>query len=151
MVLHTDLKEQMKKALKAREAVRLSVIRNILTACTNELVSKKKTPQDILDDDGVLVVIKRLAKQRQDSIEQFEKGGRDDLASQEKEELVVLETYLPAMMSLEDITIITEAKIKELGFSDKAKMGQLIGLLMKELGGTADGKDVKTAVESLLS
>ncbi len=151
MPKHEELKSSLKDALKNKEVVRLRVIRSILTALTNELVSQGKKPQEILSDNDVLKVIKRLAKQRQDSITQFAAGGRADLAEIEKEELAVLNTYLPQMMSLEEIRPIVTAKKIELGIEDKGKLGQLIGAVLKELQGQADGQDVKTAVEELFN
>ena len=150
MSLHETIKGELKEALRAKEEVRLRTIRGMLTAFTNELVATGKTPQDMLDDDGVLTVIKRLAKQRKDSIEQFEAAGRNDLAQTEKDELVVLEAYLPQMMTQEELEPIVKAKIEELGVTDKSKIGQLIGILMKDLGGKADGSDVKAVAEKLL-
>lgn len=150
MALHQDIKDQLKEAMKAKEATRLSVIRGMLTAFTNELVATGKTPQDMLEDDAVMSVIKRLAKQRKDSIEQYEAAGRQELADTEKEELAVLETYLPQMMSQDEIRPIAEAKKAELDVEDKSKMGVLIGAVMKECGGQADGGDVKAVVEELL-
>ncbi len=135
--------------MKAKELTRLSVIRGILTACTNELVATGKTPQDWLSDDQVLAVIKRLAKQRKESIVQYEAAGRSELAEPEKEELVILEAYLPQTLSPDDIRPIAVAKKTELGIDDKAKMGMLVGAVMKELKGKADGGDVKAVVESL--
>lgn len=149
MSLQTTIKDQMKEAMKAKEAVRLSVLRNILSAITNELVAKGKTPQDELGDDDVLAVIKRLSKQRKDSIEQFEKGGRPELAEKEQEELVVLEAFLPQMMGQDEIRPIAEAKKVELGVDDPAKKGILVGAVMKELAGKADGADVKAVVDLL--
>lgn len=149
MSLHQDIKDSLKEAMKAKEVVRLRVIRGILTALTNELVATGKTPQDTLTDEEVLAVIKRLAKQRKESITQYEAANRPELAEPEKEELVVLETYLPQMMSQEEIRPIAEAKKAELGIDDKSKMGMLVGAVMKELSGKADGGDVKTVVESL--
>lgn len=149
MSLHTSLRDSLKEALKAKDAVKLRTVRSIMTACTNELVATGKTPQDILDDAGTLSVIKRLAKQRRESILQFEAAGRQELADPEKEELAVLEAYLPTLMSVDAIRPIAEAKKIELGISDKSKLGQLVGAVMKELGGKADGGDVKTVVESL--
>lgn len=151
MDLHTQIREELKEAMKAHDAVKLRTVRSMLTAFTNELVSTGRTPQTPLDDAGVLGVIKRLAKQRKESIAQFEAGGREDLAVVEREELVVLESYLPQMMSPEEIRPIVAAKIAELGAPDKSKMGMLIGSLMKELNGKADGGDVKAVVEELLS
>lgn len=149
MSLHEDIKGELKEAMKAKEATRLSVIRSMLTAFTNELVATSRTPQDTLKDDEVLGVIKRLAKQRKESIVQYEAAGRQELADPEKEELVILEAYLPQLMSQAEIRPIAEAKKAELGVENKAKMGVLIGAVMKELGGKADGGDVKVVVESL--
>lgn len=150
MPLHSDIREQLKDALRARDAVRLRTIRSMLAAFTNELVAMGKKPNEMPPDDQVRAVIKRLAKQRKDSIEQFQKGGREDLVVQEQAELAVLEGYLPRMMSLEEIEPIARAKKEQLNITDKSKIGQLMGAVMKELGGKADGTDVKTIVERLL-
>ncbi|MFN3188702.1 MAG: GatB/YqeY domain-containing protein [Candidatus Paceibacteria bacterium] len=149
MTLHESLRESLKEALKAKDAVKLRTVRSIMTACTNELVATGKTPQDMLDDAGVLAVIKRLAKQRKESILQYEAASRPELAEPEKEELVVLEAYLPTLMNQDAIRPIAEAKKAELGIEDKSKMGMLVGAVMKELAGKADGGDVKVVVESL--
>ncbi len=122
----------------------------MLTAFTNELVATGSTPQGTLEDDKVLTVIKRLANQRKDSIQQYEAANRPELAVPEKEELAVLESYLPQMMSEQEIEPIARAKIAELG-ADKSKMGVVIGAILKETAGRADGKDVKAVVERLLS
>jgi len=148
-MLHEQIKEEIKEAMKAREAIRLEVLRSILAAFTNELVATGKTPQDIIDDDTALTVIKRLAKQRKDSIEQFKKGGRSDLSDKELEELTHLEKFLPETMSKEEIKKIAQAKKSEFKIEDKAKMGILMGAIMKDLKGRADGGDVKEIVESL--
>ena len=150
-MLHEDIKGTLKEAMKARDEVRLRTVRSMLTAFMNELVATGKKPQEILDDAGVLAVIKRLAKQRKDSIEQFEAAGRNELAQVEKDELTVLETYLPTLMSRDAIRPIAAAKIAELGAVDKSKMGLLVGALMKELAGQADGADVKAVIEELLA
>ncbi|GMQ94952.1 MAG: GatB/YqeY domain-containing protein [Patescibacteria group bacterium] len=149
-MIYEDIKEEIKSAMRSKDVLRLSVLRNILSAFTNELVATGKTPQDALGDEEALAVIKRLAKQRKDSITQFEKGGRQDLAKEEREELAVLEQYLPQMMGKEDIRNIVEAKKAELGIEDKAKMGMLMGAVMKETAGRADGNSVKAVVEELL-
>jgi uncharacterized protein YqeY len=149
MTLHESLRESLKEAMKAKDAVKLRTVRSIMTACTNELVATGKTPQDMLDDAGVLAVIKRLAKQRKESIIQFEAANRPELAEPEKEELVVLEAYLPTLMTQEAIRPIAVAKMAELGITDKSKLGVLVGAVMKELAGKADGGDVKAVVESL--
>jgi len=149
MSLHEQIRNEIKEAMKSKDTVRLNVLRGVLTAFTNELVATGKTPQDELDDDMALAVIKRLAKQRKDSIEQFEKGGRKDLADKEREELIHLEKFLPETMNKDDIKKIAEAKKAELGVEDRSKMGMLMGAIMKELKDKADGGDVKEVVESL--
>ncbi len=149
MGLHEDVRESLKDAMKARDAVKLRTVRSILTAFTNELVATGKTPQDVITDENGMAVIKRLAKQRKDSIEQYEAASRNDLSEPEKEELAVLEAYLPTLMSQEAILPIAIAKKAELGVEDKSKMGILVGAIMKELGGKADGADVKKVVEGL--
>lgn len=151
MSIENTIKEALKEAMKNKDEVRLSVMRNIKAACTNELVATGQTPQSEVTDELALTVIKRLAKQRKDSIEQFRNGGREDLAIQEEKELTVLEELLPKMMSQDQIRPVAEKKKSELGVEDKSKMGILIGAIMKELGGQADGADVKTVVESLFN
>jgi hypothetical protein len=145
------LKEQMKDAMRAKDHVRLAVIRGLLTAMTNEAISKGKGPDGVLSDNEVLAVISRAAKQRKDSIEQFEKGGRPELAENEKAELVVLETMLPAQMNEEDIRAAAQAKATDMGITNKSGANQLMGALMKDLKGTADGTVVKAVVDSLFS
>ena len=149
MSLHEQIKSSLKDALKAREEVRLRTIRSMMTAFTNEAVATGGTPQTILTDEQALTVIKRLAKQRKESIVQYEAANRPELAVPEKAELIELETYLPTLMSREEILPIAEAKKAELGVEDKSKLGQLVGAVMKELAGKADGGDVKAVVESL--
>ena len=149
MSLHDQLRESLKTAMKAKDAVALTTIRSIMTACTNELVATGRTPQDQLDDAGILAVIKRLAKQRKESIVQYEAAGRIDLAEPEKLELALLDAYLPTLMSQDEIRPVAEAKKAELGVTDKSKLGILVGAVMKELAGRADGGDVKAVVESL--
>ena len=151
MTLQQTIKDQMKEAMKAKDTVRLGVVRGLSSAFTNELVAMKKMPTDELSDEEVLNVIRRAVKQRKDSIDQFTKGGRADLAETEQAELAILETYLPAMMSKEDVRKIAEAKKVELGVIDKTGAGKLMGVLMKELKGKADGDTVKAVVDELLS
>lgn len=149
MGLHESIKAELKEAMKAKDEVGLRTVRSMLTAFTNELVATGKTPQDLLEDENVLAVIKRLAKQRKESITQYEAANRPELAEPEKAELVVLEAYLPQLMSEDELKPIVAAKKAELGVDDKSKMGILIGALMKDLQGKADGGAVKKLVEEL--
>lgn len=139
----------MTDAMKAREEVKLRVLRGLVAAFTNELVAKKRKPDEELTDEEVLVVIKRAVKQRQDSIEQFKKGGREDLVETEEEELQVLQLYMPETMGVDEIRKVAEAKKAELKIDDKAKMGMLMGAVMSELKNNADGNLVKKVVESM--
>lgn len=161
MAIHETLKKSIPDALRAHDEVKLRTLRSLVTAMTNEVVAKKRKPDEYLNEDEALAVIKRSVNQHKDSIEQFEKASRNDLAEPEKAELAILESYLPAMMGREEIMVIAKAKMAELGVSGKADAGKpgvtsdvtpgkFTGALMKELKGKADGGDVKSVVDSLL-
>lgn len=135
----------------AKDAVRLLVVRGLVTAATNELVAKGKKPTDTLTPEEVQAIIARAVKQRKDSISQFTAGNRADLAQIEQAELSILEAMLPAQMSEAEIEAAVRAKLAEGGPIDKAKAGQFIGAVMKDLKGKADGALVKAAVEKVLA
>jgi len=149
--MQETIKAKIKESMIAKDALALSVYRGISAAFTSEVMAKGKTPQDTLTDDECIVVLKKLAKQRKDSIDQFQKGGRADLADSEIAELMIIETFLPKNASKEEILKVAETKKAELGITDKAKVGILTGAVMKEFKGNADGNDVKEVVESLFS
>jgi len=149
MSLQETIKDGIKDAMKAKDETRLLVMRGVSAAFTNELVNTKRKPTDMLTDDEALAVITRLAKQRKDSIDQFRSGGREDLAENEERELAVLQAFLPAMMPMDEVRKIAEAKKAELGIADGSKKGMLMAALMKDLKGKADGGDVKAAVDGL--
>ena len=151
MTLHQKIKAEIPDAMRAKDAVKLTVVRGLASAFMNELVAKKRKPTEELRDDEALAVIKRAVNQHKDSIDQFTKGGRKDLVKNEELELVILESYLPKMSSKAEIKKAAEGAIKKLGAIDKSKIGQLTGVVMKELKGNADGNDVKAVLESLLS
>ena len=150
-MLHTDIKEKIKDAMRAKDALRLEVLRGMTTAFVNELVAMRRTPQEFLEDDKALTVVKRLVKQRKDSHEQFTAGGRPELAAKEAAELDILSEFLSAMMGRDAILEIAKKKQAELGITDKSGMGKLMGAIIKETQGAADGSDVKAVVESLFS
>lgn len=149
MKILEQIKENLKDAMRAKDEAKVLVFRSIISACTNHLVATNRKPQDELPEEEVIDVIRKLAKQRKDSIEQFEKGGREDLVNKEKVELVILEEFLPKLMSDDEIKAFVETKKAELGVTDKSKMGILVGALMKDLKGRADGADVKRVVEGI--
>lgn len=115
MSLQADIKAGLKEAMIAKDSVKMTVIRGLMTAFTNELVATARTPQSELADDEAITVIRRAVKQRKDSIEQFTNGGRPELAESEQAELTILETYLPKLMSQDEIRPLAVAKKAELG------------------------------------
>jgi uncharacterized protein len=147
-MLAQKVREDMKTAMKARDSLRLDTLRGALSAFTNELVAKGQKPTENISDADATVVLKRLAKQRKDSAEQFEKGGRAELAAKELSELKIIEEYLPVSASREEIERIARAKKEELKV-DASGAGKLTGVVMKELGGNADGAVVKEVIASL--
>ena len=151
MTLHETIKAGIPDALRAKDEVRLRTLRSLASAMTNEVVAKKRKPDEFLTDEEALVVVKRAANQRKDSIEQFEAAGRPELAVPEKEELVVLESLLPEQMSTEEIEMVVKAKMAELGISEKKDAGRFTGAVMQELKGRADGGAVKAVIDSLLT
>lgn len=147
--MHETIKKQIVEAMRSKDALRLEVLRGLQALFSNELIAKKSS-EPFLKDEDVLAIIKRSVKQRKDSIEQFEKGGRNDLAKKEKAELAILEAFLPATMSKEEIKKVIKGRMGTSGPMDKAKIGQFIGMMMKELKGKADGADVKAVVDELV-
>jgi len=151
MSIQQNMRDGIKDAMLKKDSVRLTVLRGLITNFTNELVAKGKKPQEELTDEEALAVIKRAVKQRKDSIEQFTKGNRLDLVENENAELKILETFLPKMMSREDILKVATAKKAELNITDKAGLGKFMGVLIKEFKGQADNAVVKEVVESLFN
>ena len=149
MLLHEQIKNGIKEALMAKDTIKLETFRAMSAAFTNDLVAKGKKPNEMLSDEEALSVIIRLAKQRRDSIDQYQKGGRADLVQEEQAQLAVLEVFLPKLMGKDEIIKIAEAKKAELGITDATKKGMLMSALMKDLKGKADGVLVKEVVDSL--
>jgi len=151
MAIHESIKQAIPEALRAKDEVRLRTLRSLSSAMTNEVVAKKRKPDEFLTDEEAVAVLKRAGNQRKDSIDQFDTAGRADLSATEKEELAIIELLLPAMMNREDIEKVARTKMAELNVSSKQDAGKFIGAIMKELKGKADGGDVKAVVDSLLS
>jgi uncharacterized protein YqeY len=144
-----QIRSEIPVAMKARDTVRLDTLRGAVTAFTNELVAKGRKPTDELTDPEAMAVLKRLAKQRKDAIEQFEKGGRPELAEKESQELKIIEAYIPQGTPRAEIERVAKAKKAELGVTDASGIGKLTGAVMKEFAGSADGNDVKEVVAAL--
>jgi len=148
MTMQEQIRADMVASMKAKEEVRLRVLRSLITAFTNELTATKRTPHDSLEDEEVLTVIRRALKQRREAAQQYRDGSREDLATNEEEEAAVLEVYLPQMMSKEEIEAVVAKKKEEMGVTNKSDMGKLMGAVMGELKGKADGGDVKDVVNA---
>src|SRR3989344_8932965 len=150
-MLTAKIRTDMTAAMKARDDLRVQTLRGALAAFTNELVAKDKKPTEELDDKDAVTVLKRLAKQRKEAAEVYEKGGRAELAAKESKELKIIEEYLPQTASREEIEKVARAKKESLGVADAAGAGKLMGAVLKEFAGRADGNDVKKVVQSLFS
>lgn len=137
--------------MKAKKEPELTVLRGLISMFTQELTNTKRTPQDTLSNEEALAVIRRAVKQRADSAAQFRAGNRPELAETEEAESAILSAYLPQMMSREQILPIVREKITELAVVDKSKSGLLVGAIMKDLKGKADGADVKAVVDEELT
>lgn len=148
-MLHEQIKNGIKEAMMSKDTLKLETYRAMSAAFTNELVAKGKKPNEMLDDVDALAVITRLSKQRKDSIDQYKKGGREDLVKEEADQLAILETFLPKMMERGEVEKIAKSKKEELGITDATKKGMLMSALMKDLKGKADGTLVKEVVDAL--
>ena len=146
MSLLDRLSNDMKLAMKAQDKTRLSVIRMVLSAVKYVEIEKKAS----LTDDQVLDVLAREVKQRKDSLAEFERGNREDLVAKVKEELAILADYLPEQLSEKAVRELITAVIKEVGATGKADMGRVMGAVMPQLKGRADGKLINTIVQELL-
>lgn len=143
--IHNDLKE----AMKAGDALKRDTLRMLDSAIKNTEIEKMKRETGLADEE-VIEVAARAVKQRKDSIEQYEKGGRADLAEKEKQELEILLAYLPEQMDEDNIREVVKGVIAETGASSKTDMGKVMGQAMGKLKGQADGNVVKKIVEEVL-
>lgn len=143
--LNETINSDMKVAMRERDKVSLNTIRALKTAITNAGIQKSGAGTE-LEEPEIVSIIRKQIKQRQDSIDQFEKAGRTELASNEKLEISILEKYLPAAMSDEEIIAAVESAISESGAESKKDMGKVMKLLQQNTGGRADGKKLSQEV-----
>ena len=147
MTISEQVEKDLVAAMKAREELRLSVLRMAKTALKHKQVELGKA----LSDDEAIAVLRTLVKQRRDSVEQFRKGGREDLAAKEEAETEILQTYLPAAASDEEIVAAVAAAITETGASGPQDLGKVMKVAMQKLAGkNADGKRVNQTVRAKL-
>ena len=148
MTLKEQLQKDLIESMKSHDEVRTGAIRMIKAAVLKFEVSGEKK---VATDEEVLTIIAKEVKQRKDSIEQFKAGGREDLAKVEEGELAILEKYLPAQMSEEEVLAIAKEVVAATGASSKADIGKVMGALMPKVKGKADGQIVNKVVSSLLA
>jgi uncharacterized protein len=148
MSLFEQIAEDIKTAMRARDTTRLGVLRMLKSALQNAAIEKGTSE---LQDADAIAVIRKQIKQRQDSIEGFEKGGRAELAESERQEIAILERYLPAMMTPEEVTTIVSACIKETGASSRKEMGAVMKEASARTAGRVDGKTLSAEVARQLS
>ena len=147
MSLKDQITEDMKTAMRAKDSERLLTVRLLLAA----LKQKEVDERVVLDDAAVVAIVDKLIKQRKDSIEAFQKAERKDLADKEAAELVVLQGYLPARMSAEEVTAEVKAIVTALGASGPGDMGKVMGAVKAKLAGKADMGQVSAAVKAALA
>lgn len=148
--LASQIPEDIKNAMRAKDAVTLNVLRALKTAMTNASIEKGHLSAT-LDDAEISALIRKQVKQRQDSFKQFSDAGRDELAANEKVEIEVLEKYLPKALSEAEIAAIIEAAVAETGASSKADMGKVMKAAQEKAAGRADGKTLSQLVAKRLS
>ena len=147
MSLKDRITDDMKAAMKAKDSERLSAIRMLLAACKQREVDERI----VLDDTAVVAIVDKLIKQRKDSIAAFEQAGRTDLVDKETAEMKVLEVYLPARLSADEVAAEVAALVAELGAAGPGDMGKVMAAAKARLGGQADMGTVSMAVKAALA
>jgi uncharacterized protein YqeY len=150
MTLQSQVDNDIKDAMRARDTVRLNALRMLKSAMKNAAIEKGGA-ESVLEDAEATVVIRKQMKQRQDSIEGFEKGGRLELAASERAEMEILSAYLPQALSAEEVVELVKQSIAEAGATSKQQMGAVMKIATAKAAGRADGKTLSMAVQKLLS
>lgn len=150
MSLKDQVTEAIKTAMKAKDKVRLETVRSIKKAVLEKEVSVRPSGQEALTEEQETEVLVQLAKQRRDSISQYQQAGRPDLAEQEAQELAILEEYLPKQLSDDEISQAIDVIVAQVGASSPKDMGKVMGPAMQQLKGKADGKKVQELVKAKL-
>ncbi|MGE5656659.1 MAG: GatB/YqeY domain-containing protein [Actinomycetota bacterium] len=151
MSLKERIDAEIKAAMKSKDKVRLETVRSIKKFLLEKEVSARGAGQQTLSEDQEMEVLVQIAKQRRDSIEQYRKAGREDLAQQEAAELVIVEEYLPKQLSDEEVSAVLDRVIATLGATSAKDLGKVMGPAMQELKGKADGKKIQEMVKAKLN
>jgi len=149
MTLQSQVDNDIKDAMRARETVRLNALRMLKSAMKNAAIEKGGA-ETMLDDAEASAVIRKQIKQRQDAIEGFEKGSRPELAATERAEIEVLSAYLPAALSPDEVTALAREAIAEAGATSKQQMGAVMKVATAKAAGRVDGKTLSQAVQKFL-
>jgi len=149
MALESKIMEELKVAMKAKDEAGLRTLRAIKAAIIIEKTAEGAA--DVLSEATELKMLQKLAKQRRDSLDIFTKQNREDLAAKEREELAIIEKFLPQQMSADELAAEIKAIIAQVGASSAADMGKVMGVASKQLAGKADGKAISETVKQLLS
>src|SRR5881396_3602400 len=149
MKIQERIDSDLKESMRAKNASKVGVLRMLKSALTYAAIAKSGSEAELSDAEAAQV-IRKQAKQRQDSIESFEKGGRVELADKEKQELSILNAYLPQAMSADEISKVVRETIAEVGATSKAEMGAVMKALQAKVGGRADGKTLSAQVQKQL-
>ena len=150
MTLQERVDSDLKEAMRAKDTTKLGVLRMLKAALKYAAIAKSGAEAELTDAEAAQVARKQV-KQRQDSIESFEKGGRAELAAKEKEELLILNAYLPQAMSSDELAEVVRATIAETGATSKAQIGGVMKALQAKVAGRADGKTLSQEVSRQLS
>lgn len=151
MSLKDRISEDIKAAMKAKDAIRLETVRSIKKVILEKETSVRPQGQDGLTENQELEVLAQVAKQRRDSIEQYRKAGRDDLADKEAQELTIIEEYLPKQLSDEEVSAVIDETIASVGAASMKDMGKVMDPVMQKLKGRADGQKIQAMVKEKLS
>jgi hypothetical protein len=150
MSLKDRVSEEIKTAMKAKDKVLLETVRSIKKVILEKESSLRAQGQETLTETQEIEVLSQLAKQRRDSIEQYLKAGRDDLAEQESQELAIIEEYLPKQLSDEEVAAVVDEIIASVGATSAKDMGKVMGPVMQKLKGRADGQKIQAMVKAKL-
>ena len=150
MKIQERIDSDLKESMRAKNVSKVGVLRMLKSALTYAAIAKSGSEAELSDAEAAQV-IRKQAKQRQDSIESFEKGGRAELAAKEKEELSILNAYLPQAMSTDELAALVRETIAEVGATSKAQMGAVMKALQTRVAGRADGKTLSQEVQKQLN
>ena len=147
MTIKEKLQQDLKESLKKKDSLKLNTVRSIINAIKNKEIDLRRE----LEEDEIYEILNTLAKQRRESIEQYGKGGREDLVEKETKELEIIKEYLPEQLSEEEIEKIVKETIKEVNATSMKDMGKVMKAIMPKVKGRADGKKVNEMVKKILN